>query len=1511
MNAEESLALQSKARDPRYNTNDETSLGVLGNPDRMREKAERLDKDNMSAERNKLKAANAQTAAAVERSKNGAGGGGGVGAGVRGPTLDSFFKSSIPASTSESERRREQERRQGEQPDFFAPMKFPDAENFENQPSADFFSAFQPSALAAAVTEDVQRVGEIAGNEDDVEKDAFYIPKDGFYGTKSPPVPGVAAPNGVTAIEINNAITASPGGAGGNAQSASTEEGEPGADDGEQNNLRQRMESIKAMQQQQQQQRSETSGGAGKKQRPATTTTSSGGGKSTGGRGGIVEMQMSHNGLRSVPKPGDLSERSKTTSKPARNPEEESDRQRDEKDNDRSTTDASSYYYSTSESSRSVDQYGVRQPSAANSRSRHRRRHHQHRRSGGKAKEPTYEDFQAEIQRKVKEEELTEKREMLMLFYEKEQYEHIKMTRKFTIDSDLNEMRWWYYKLIRDCRINDEVEHLKMNLIQGSRFLLFINSTVLKNPLNLRMGNFPHELSVKLNTEWDRHLRDYVKSKCGISGPKPNPIRNLAWGVVNHAINYHREQLAKEEAEESKKKRELEQAAAHQQQAIAGAGGGAGTYPPQYAAPNAYRIFTGARENQLPFHPQQQQQPWNNNAFYPSLPAIDNTAPIAEQYRQLEQWQAQQQQQQQQYAQQGKAAATTHPAFRQSPMYAPPQQQQPARQQQQQATPQQARQQQQVLQQQQQQRTLQQASVPLSQLAQLQQSANAATSARGTLARSPPPPTFSTQRNALRNAVTQPGAGAVAMPAFMRPPATGAFAQAAAAGGAAQPTGVAALAGGVARQQDFRPPTFGSNRNSNPFAAAAPFVGNSFEKQQQQQQTAVNTAHAPQPPPQKHPLAPPVTTMTNTRALANVRAPSTSASYPASSSPATAPQLPQAPSSRNRGATLTRDDVSPIPLPQAPSPRAQPVDIEKLEQMQERLHQQQYAIHNQQQQQQQIDPATMPHVFQEPKPVPPLPAPQPRNAPPSPVKSLPLAMTTSMQQSTASTPMHAMAMPFAPLGSVSPPPMLLARPMMPKQSPSPSPAAFSPAQPSNNAATTLTTATAVGARKPLPPPKSLAALRENAQSRFPNAPNAAENASATRFKPHAPTTTMPAASPFSALNHAMPNNAPRASLATLPPMTAPRTSAAFGTPPTVSTRPTKRKDEEAKEEHEEEDDETTLSIPSASSHATKKRARGAHADVQLTLNDDQQVQQVHQQQEQQQDQYHEQYTSGAFGEEQGEKGEEEQEEGETREDEEQVENVEIAKPLDQMSYDELLADMQRLEEEDDSDQEYDDLIAGENGAPIMTEVQANDKVSEVMGLMSEFVDKNPGAAAKPEKASNLYEDIDSMLLVSAAESESAGTSLADMGSTRHHSRSSASSSAASGAKPSTSVRRKVQHRSTAPPSSSSPATSSSATRDAKKPRSGSDSDETSNERSNKEKHARSETQKSNRDAGGERGEGDDGDVMQTPRNSRNTQKVTPRSGRGGTPRRSKVPPLDHSNISYGVKGTMMLSPRKK
>ena len=183
---------------------------------------------------------------------------------------------------------------------------------------------------------------------------------------------------------------------------------------------------------------------------------------------------------------------------------------------------ASSVSHTTSQSETDVSR----------TKSHHRRRHRRHRRSNSRRpasperREQTYAEFQESIRDRVKQQEDMEKREMLLLFYQKQQYEKAEVPQKFFregLNSDLMEMRWWYYKLIRDTRINDEVADLKSKIVNGSRFALFLN-TQIGNPLNLRLDkNFPKELANVLNTSTDRHLREHIKSKCGVSGPKPRP----------------------------------------------------------------------------------------------------------------------------------------------------------------------------------------------------------------------------------------------------------------------------------------------------------------------------------------------------------------------------------------------------------------------------------------------------------------------------------------------------------------------------------------------------------------------------------------------------------------------------------------------------------------------------------------------------------------------------------------------------------------------------------------------------------------------------------------------------------------------------------------------------------------------------------------------------------------------------------------------------------------------------
>lgn len=162
------------------------------------------------------------------------------------------------------------------------------------------------------------------------------------------------------------------------------------------------------------------------------------------------------------------------------------------------------------------------------------------------AAEPTHAEWQQQLLQRVKDEENMEKREMLLLFHEKEQQEGVKIPKAFNMQSDLNEMRWWYYKLIRDGRIKDEVDSIKNWIVNGSHMVLMAN-TAIGNPLNLRLKEFPKEIRRKLNTDWHRHLCEYVKSRCGISGPKQNPLRYMLFDGLHTVINYHRNQLALEE----------------------------------------------------------------------------------------------------------------------------------------------------------------------------------------------------------------------------------------------------------------------------------------------------------------------------------------------------------------------------------------------------------------------------------------------------------------------------------------------------------------------------------------------------------------------------------------------------------------------------------------------------------------------------------------------------------------------------------------------------------------------------------------------------------------------------------------------------------------------------------------------------------------------------------------------------------------------------------------------------
>lgn len=1290
MNAEESLALNSKANDPRYNSNSEVGLAILANEDRTREKIEMLteDKDRdagaaaaavsshqqrKNADRSKSKSENTKKSSAAadaylqsmqqKKTQN-----------------DAKKKTQFLSSNGGNAAGAEAGGDDNEQPAFFTPRHaapMPLDEQQQNNmfaPLNPFQGARFPRINPAA--EDEERQQPLGRRSNDEEPDALFMPEGGFFGTKSPPAPGIVAANGTAPITIDNNITTASPARGGNTVSASEDEADENAEKGD---LRQKMDNL----------------GAAATNKPS----------------GFVPVQMSTGGLASLPSlPALTSDRSPPPQKNfSRKRESDDDEDVDDKpprkqpassarskEKDADHSAASSYYYYSTESESNAggeaDQYGVRQPkplshsrnSAGGSHRRHRRHHSSSsRRQVAEKKEPTYEDFQAEIQRKVKEEEETEKREMLMLFYEKEQYEGIKMTRKFTMQSDLNEMRWWYYKLIRDCRINDEVEHMKNNLVQGSRFLLFINSTVLNNPLNLRMNDFPKELSKKLNTEWDRHLRDYVKSKCGISGPKPNPIRNLAWSVVNTAINYHRNQLALEEQEEVKRKREFEKA-----QAAAGMPPlGAAAPSPMLPQQSAYRAFTqpGAPS---PFF----------GAGFGGMPPIDNSAPLEEQYKQLEQWQLfqrqqflqqqQQQQMQQQQQQMPVATPSSRPQMQQqprtSPMYALPMQPPKQQQMQPQAQPQPQPQMQQ----------------PPKQLAPMLTPNTLSMSAAP---RSPPPPTFSTQRDALRAAVTSNGA-AGDLPSFMRPPQTR----------------TAAAAVGQQQQQDFRLPMPVNNRLNSAFVAA-PAIGETAQRQTipMQQQQPLQQQKPPQP---RNALAPPTV---NARAAAPFMQ--------------SMPQLPQSPTSRTQPTMLSRADesrVMGVQLPQAPSPRMQPVDIDKLEQMQQQMYQQPA-----------VDPGTVPFLFQPPKAVPPPAPPTQRTSPPSPIRT-PAAMAAAASGTTATnTSRTTMIRASTPLP-------MLSRPMLPMQ----------PRTASTNAQSAMQAQQQQQQQAPGQPPSAVS--QQQQQQRLPPQSVAATAAVAQqRPVPPAPTTIrqpLPPPSSLSAIRQPLPP----------PPSLARKTATATGagaatvaraTAPIATATVTKQTAAANNQDAEE-----TVTINSTA----PKRADRHHQNnnVQLTLMDEQ--------------------PRPAAATELVARREQEQE---------AVPQAEPSKPLDEMSYDEIMADLQRQYDEDDSEQEYDDLVAGQNGAPVMAEVQSNDKVSEVMGLMSDFVEKNPGAGRQPEKQSNLYDDLDTLLQASDADTESGMSSIADIGTIR---------SAKTVATTKTSTRRRPQRSSAAAPSSSTKSSTS-------------------------------------------------------------------------------------------------------
>ena len=217
-----------------------------------------------------------------------------------------------------------------------------------------------------------------------------------------------------------------------------------------------------------------------------------------------------------------------------------------------------------------------------------------HERTYGEWQEERYEDWERKIQEDVKNAEDTEKRQLLVLFAEKEQEGH-KMLRSFNMSSDLNEMRFWYYKLLRDERTDDEVAHLRSHLVEGTRMLLFLNENVFENPLGLAdMTEFADTLSSMLVGSWDRHIREYVKSKNGLQGPPPQPLRNLGLNFLHLFISHHRKKSAEEQKE--KKQREAAQRealfAAAQQRRGAEQGNGA-------AALNPFEAIFGERTSFL------------------------------------------------------------------------------------------------------------------------------------------------------------------------------------------------------------------------------------------------------------------------------------------------------------------------------------------------------------------------------------------------------------------------------------------------------------------------------------------------------------------------------------------------------------------------------------------------------------------------------------------------------------------------------------------------------------------------------------------------------------------------------------------------------------------------------------------------------------------------------------------------------------------------------------------------
>jgi hypothetical protein len=288
-------------------------------------------------------------------------------------------------------------------------------------------------------------------------------------------------------------------------------------------------------------------------------------------------------------------------------------------------------------------------------------------------REQSFAEFEAEIQRQAKEQEDTEKREMILLFYEKKNFEKIKVPEKFlsedAMNCDLHEMRWWYYKLVRDTRIQDAVGGIKQTITQVARGALIVNNTI-GNPLNLRLdSNFPTELASVLNNKLDRHLRDYVKSKCGISGPKPNPMRHVAQGIFETVWNYHRNRVALENSEKKAQQGQSAAAAAAQQQqqhndlfnparmfgqqplfGSAGAYGGGGAAhagPHNVVSPDEYQQFLHWKQMMAARQQQQQQQQWQQQQYHQYQQNLGSHA-----QQQAHNQQQQRQQQTQMYANQ-------------------------------------------------------------------------------------------------------------------------------------------------------------------------------------------------------------------------------------------------------------------------------------------------------------------------------------------------------------------------------------------------------------------------------------------------------------------------------------------------------------------------------------------------------------------------------------------------------------------------------------------------------------------------------------------------------------------------------------------------------------------------------------------------------------------------------------------------------------------------------------------